>query len=257
MSELLTTRQLEELLNVDRTTIYRMASRGKLPAIRVGNQWRFPREAVEAWLEAQTRASSQKIVLRPHPDSSAETEFSRLLPLDCVQNILDTFADVLGVMLLLTDLDGHLVLPPSNPCGLYVAANAYPRAHHRCVQQWVHMARNPSLHPQFIVSQLGFLCARGLVRVESELKGMLIAGGIAPENWPPGPDELARIADELDIPVEVYQEHVHEVYYLSEAEKDRVLAFIQRIADIISHIADERRALVNRLDQIRQLVELP
>jgi excisionase family DNA binding protein len=47
---LLTTEQVSRYLRVDKFTVYRLVSRKKLPAFRVGNQWRFKREMVEAWL---------------------------------------------------------------------------------------------------------------------------------------------------------------------------------------------------------------
>jgi len=53
MSDFLTTRQLQEILHVDRTTIYRMADGGRIPAVKVGNQWRFPRRSIEGWLKTQ------------------------------------------------------------------------------------------------------------------------------------------------------------------------------------------------------------
>ena len=51
--KLLTTRELEELLQLDRVTIYRMVKDGEIPALRVGGQWRFSSEAIDAWLKAQ------------------------------------------------------------------------------------------------------------------------------------------------------------------------------------------------------------
>ena len=50
MPALLTTKAVQQLLNVDRSTIYRMAEAGRLPAIKVGRQWRFHTEAIEQWL---------------------------------------------------------------------------------------------------------------------------------------------------------------------------------------------------------------
>ena len=47
MADLLTTNQVQTLLKVDRTTIYRMVEQGRLPAIRVGKQWRFSRPEIE------------------------------------------------------------------------------------------------------------------------------------------------------------------------------------------------------------------
>lgn len=45
---LLTTRELEERLQLDRVTIYRMVKEGELPALRVGGQWRFSSEAIDS-----------------------------------------------------------------------------------------------------------------------------------------------------------------------------------------------------------------
>lgn len=48
--QLLTLEQVARYLNVDRFTVYRLLAQKKLPAFKVGNQWRFKREMVEAWL---------------------------------------------------------------------------------------------------------------------------------------------------------------------------------------------------------------
>jgi excisionase family DNA binding protein len=37
-------------LKVDKFTIYRLVAQRKLPAFKVGNQWRFKREMIDAWL---------------------------------------------------------------------------------------------------------------------------------------------------------------------------------------------------------------
>ena len=53
MAGYLTTRQIQEILQVDRTTIYRMADSGRIPAVKIGNQWRFPQVEVENWLKVK------------------------------------------------------------------------------------------------------------------------------------------------------------------------------------------------------------
>lgn len=47
---LLTTEQLAQYLRVDKFTIYRLVARKKIPAFRVGSQWRFKRAMIDAWL---------------------------------------------------------------------------------------------------------------------------------------------------------------------------------------------------------------
>ena len=47
---LLTTEQVANYLTVDKFTIYRLVAQGKLPAFKVGNQWRFKKQMVDGWL---------------------------------------------------------------------------------------------------------------------------------------------------------------------------------------------------------------
>ena len=47
---LLTTEQVARYLKVDKFTVYRLVSQKKIPAFRVGNQWRFKRSMIDAWL---------------------------------------------------------------------------------------------------------------------------------------------------------------------------------------------------------------
>ena len=48
---LLTTEQVARYLKVDKFTIYRLVTKRKIPAFKVGIQWRFKKAMVEAWLE--------------------------------------------------------------------------------------------------------------------------------------------------------------------------------------------------------------
>ncbi len=48
--EILTPAQLAGLLQVEEETVVGMAERGEIPARRIGEEWRFSREAVLAWL---------------------------------------------------------------------------------------------------------------------------------------------------------------------------------------------------------------
>lgn len=49
----LTLEELTEYLKLGRTKLYQMAQKGKLPASKVGNQWRFDREEIDEWVRSQ------------------------------------------------------------------------------------------------------------------------------------------------------------------------------------------------------------
>ncbi len=52
---LLTLEQVAEYLNVNKFTVYRLLAQKDLPAFKVGNQWRFKRELVDAWLKKNAK----------------------------------------------------------------------------------------------------------------------------------------------------------------------------------------------------------
>ena len=47
----MTVKEVAEYLQVSPDVIYRLAQAGKIPASKVGAQWRFKREKVDAWME--------------------------------------------------------------------------------------------------------------------------------------------------------------------------------------------------------------
>jgi excisionase family DNA binding protein len=53
MSKILTVRELSEYLRVHSTTVYRLLKHGKLPAFKVGSDWRFNVEEIDRWQRGQ------------------------------------------------------------------------------------------------------------------------------------------------------------------------------------------------------------
>jgi excisionase family DNA binding protein len=57
---LLTCEQIAQYLRVDKFTIYRLVAQKRLPAFRVGNQWRFKKSVVEDWLMKNSNLRKKK-----------------------------------------------------------------------------------------------------------------------------------------------------------------------------------------------------
>jgi excisionase family DNA binding protein len=257
MPDMLTAKEMQDLLQVDRSTIYRMAEAGQLPAIKVGKQWRFPGDQVESWL--RTQAAVAPPVLQPGVNGAKgdfippTRDFAATLPLACVQLIQDAFAETLGVTLVTTDLEGHPITQVSNPCPLYHLLAGSEDGHALCHEKWKELGQIPALEPRFMSSFGGLLCARALVRLGNELKAMVIVFGVAPPSWPPPLDVTAQLAGSLNIPTDELQRAFGSVFTLTPEEQKKVLVTIQRIADIVAHVSNERLALLDRLANIARL----
>ena len=57
----MTLREVARYLRINKSTVYRMARDGTLPAWKLGNVWRFKKESIERWIANNQRAQRQKV----------------------------------------------------------------------------------------------------------------------------------------------------------------------------------------------------
>ncbi|MCK4978533.1 MAG: helix-turn-helix domain-containing protein [Anaerolineales bacterium] len=53
VNDILTLEETAELLRIPRSTVYKLAREGKIPAQKVGRHWRFHRETLINWVAGQ------------------------------------------------------------------------------------------------------------------------------------------------------------------------------------------------------------
>jgi excisionase family DNA binding protein len=74
--EVLTIREVADLLKLAGKTIYSMAQRGEIPAFKVRGQWRIQRTDLTAWIEARKQPGTQPACEREDGPSSKEEEIA-------------------------------------------------------------------------------------------------------------------------------------------------------------------------------------
>lgn len=178
--DLLTARQVQQIFGVDRSTVYRMAAQGQLPAVKIGRQWRFPADEIE-------RFSAREAATPPRPAPAP-------VPVDVADAVAAVAGDLLGLTVVVTDIRGVPLTGLANPCPRLAPGDRDPAVVAQCLAEWRQLAEEVDLEPRFHRGALGFECARAFVRVGSELVGMVVAGGVAPAGDPaPG---LHRLSDD-------------------------------------------------------------
>ena len=55
-----TVQELAKYLKMKPITIYKHASKGKLPGFKVGAAWRFKKSSIDKWIEDQEKGISKK-----------------------------------------------------------------------------------------------------------------------------------------------------------------------------------------------------
>ena len=57
----MTLEEVARYLRINKSTVYRMARDGTLPAWKLGNVWRFKKEAIEGWIASIQRGQQLKL----------------------------------------------------------------------------------------------------------------------------------------------------------------------------------------------------
>ena len=96
----LTAEEVLEYLQVNLRTVYRLIKAGKIPAVRVGRQWRFRKRDIDAWLDSQRlrsglRGAAATATATTPARPTAGTTRPRVLVVDDEASIRDLLAKTL------------------------------------------------------------------------------------------------------------------------------------------------------------------
>jgi len=92
----LTTEEVLEYLQVNLRTVYRLIKAGKIPAVRVGRQWRFRKRDIDAWLDTQRTQMPQPVV-PALPATSSRSGRAHVLVVDDEASIRDLLSKTLAL----------------------------------------------------------------------------------------------------------------------------------------------------------------
>lgn len=243
MTDLLTTRQLEELLQIDRITIYRMIDSGRLKGVKVGNQWRFPRQQVDRLLDGK-------------PDEPEEpSAFSRRFPKGCVQSIQDTFAEIAGVGAVTTMPDGQPLTEVSNCCSFCKMILDSKTGRQACEESWRIIAYQPNGPLPYTKCHAGLLYTRAQITVDSEPVAKLVCGQFY--NTAPDPAEEARriqvLAENYQVNASELADAATKIPVLSPDQQNNVKEWPLKVAATLGTILDEQNKLTKRLREIAKI----
>lgn len=238
MDEFLTAKQVQDLLQVDRTTIYRMLEDGRLTGIKVGQQWRFPRSALQTLLEGKPAF--------PPPREM------QVLPVHCLQPIQDVFAEVMGIGAVTTAPDGEPLTRISNTCEFCRLILQTPSGRAACSASWRKLAAQSEKTPRFVECHAGLQYARARIENDGALAATLIAGQFYAEE-PDARQESKRIktlAETHGIDEAELRAAARDLPRLDDHKRSEIGRWLARVAATFEQIAAERNALMARLKQI-------
>lgn len=93
----LTTEEVLEYLQVNLRTVYRLIKAGKIPAVRVGRQWRFRKRDIDAWLDTQRPGGERMPAVPVSGKPQTRDGRSRVLVVDDESSIRELLAKTLAL----------------------------------------------------------------------------------------------------------------------------------------------------------------
>lgn len=229
------------MLNVDRTTIYRMLKDGRLTGVKVGQHWRFSAREVNDLLAGTSRVETDE-----QPVSVD------VLPLHCMQPVQDVFAEIAEVGAVTTDKYGMPVTRISNSCDFCKLILGSESGREACVKSWKHLVEKDDAAPQFIACHAGLQYARARIEVRGTLIAMLISGQFYAQTPDPGEEtsRIRRLAQAYDIDEALLAQAAQRISVLDERKVPQIGKWLEKVAHTFEQISTERSDLMSRLRQI-------
>jgi excisionase family DNA binding protein len=247
MEELLTTRQVQELLKVDRITIYRMLQDGRLKGVKIGQQWRFPRSKVEKLLSSGSASSVE---------SAAAAELTAAFPAHCVQPVQDLFAEVSGLSAIILDVEGEPQTEISNPCDFCRLLWKSDRGRAACLQNWREFARQAAAGENLLTCHAGLSYWVHPVMENSKRIGWFITGGCLRQSSETAQQRLEELSQQYDIPFDLLQDAFEKIPRIPPDIHSRVNSWPAIAARAVEGILRERTSFIERLQQIANLTQI-
>ena len=247
MNDLLTTRQVQDLLKVDRITIYRMLLDGRLRGVKIGQQWRFPAHEVDRLIRPE---SSEAL-----PSS---TNLTPIFPTHCVQTIQDLFSEVAQVSSITIDRDGNPITNISLPSRLYTLLNETRFGHQ------AHLALFSSIAKAALDGSTYFTCTSGLQHIAAPIVdrdttvGFFLIGQFywhAPDQREEQ-DRVRRLAYTHNLPVDMVFEAAREIPVIPSGMHQQMEKWPQAASRAIQSILLERSNFMDRLQKIANLTQI-
>lgn len=253
MENLLTTKQIQELIRVDRITVYRMLKDGRLRGFKVGGQWRFSRSDVEAWLQEQQAGPVRTTSLAA--TEQGPVPLSQALSISCVRAIQGFCSELLDSAVVTIDLEGRPLSGVSNSCAFCTLILSTAAGRRRCASSWQQRSDG-----EVFACHAGLLCASAAIVIGGQPVGLaaacqfttLVPNGAGPA-WQAG---LAELAASLGLEESDLRAAAHSARRVPQSHVIRVSKGVCRLAETLAEVGQERLNLLGRLEKIAEMSKL-
>ena len=244
MEDLLTSKQVQDILKIERITVYRMLTDHRLQGIKIGKQWRFPASQFENIL------SNDKTSVQEFPSGNVPP-----LPIHCMQTIQNLFSDLSQIGTVITDMKGHPLTELSNSCQFCQRMLNSSIGQKACQASWKSMTQG--------MNRMGWMkCHAGLTYyyyalLDNGVPTAYLLAGQSRINQDGLTDASAqRLAAMLQLDESALMGLINEINYLNPDGQAQIERWVQKAAGALEEILAERAGLIQKLQQIAEISQM-
>jgi len=244
MDDLLTAKQVQEILNIDRTTVYRMLKDGRLNGVKIGQHWRFPKEQILSIVNG--RAS-----LGQYSAESGAASF----PIHCIQGLQDVFAEMAGLGSVTVDHTGKEITALSNSCDFCRLIQSSSTGLAACRASWSAIVRDKHEKEEFFICHAGLYYTYAQMRTGKGFDSFLVAGQFFPseKDKDRSAGRVADLSKVYQIDAKALQRAFNAIPVLSEKSRQHMNDWMGRVAQTLVNLISERFRLMERLKKISEI----
>ncbi len=244
MEDLLTSKQVQDLLKIERITVYRMLTDHRLQGIKIGKQWRFPASQFENFL-SNDKTTNPGVLSGSVPP----------LPIHCMQTIQNLFSDLSQIGTVITDMNGEPLTELSNSCRFCQHMLASPAGQRACQASWKSMTQGRE-------RQGWMKCHAGLTYyfcalLDNGIPTAYLLAGQSRINQDALESELSqRLSAMLQLDETSVSGLINEIKCLDRNGQAQIERWVQKAANALEGILAERAGLILKLQQIAEISQL-
>lgn len=222
-----------------------MLNDGRLKGVKIGNQWRFPQSEIDRLTGEQSEVSN------------SENKFTDVsdFPSDCVFEVQNIFAGILGVGAVVVSLNGEPLTQPtySNPFCKLMLSNPNGRA--ACQASWRKIALKTTGSVPVQVCHAGLSYMRSCIESENKQIAWLVAGQfyITTPNLQKQEEQFNYLAEKLGMSKKELVKAALRIPVLKRAQLEKVQEWTPKVANTVQSILCERSDLTSRLQHIAEI----
>jgi len=244
MDELLTAKQVQEILNIDRTTVYRMLKDGRLSGVKISKHWRFLKDEIQSLLDLN-KSTVTKLSSIPN----------NVIPIPCVQSLQDVFGEIADLGALTINADGQALTRPSNSCTFCNLIQSSEDGMKGCEQSWKMITKIKASNMDFFSCHAGLKYTYARIKVSNASDTFLIAGQFftSEADKKKQLSRLPELASKYKLDLKSLDKEQKKISVLNDRIRGEINSWMARIARTIVSITTERSRLILRIKKISEI----